>query len=176
MTTDTASSSKSLVEMRWEFDNAFAIRPAGAAQERESLIMLRVGGESLAVRTLHITGVAKRSRILPIPTPVPCLLGIAAIHNTLLPVYDLAALLGLHSGAAEGAWFMLTCPQTPIALLFDAFEGQVDTEPSGLYGSEGPAEHVHLRSMARIGAAHRAVIDIPGIVEQIGKDAGLLAR
>ena len=174
MTTETAPRSKSVADLRRDFDNTFAAPPAGPGEDRESLISLRVTGEALAVRTLHVTGVAKRGRILPVPTSVPGLLGITAIRGTLLPVYDLAALLGLPAAAAEGAWLILTNPKTPIGLIFDEFEGQMEIARACLYESDGSDARKHLPVIARIGAANRAVIDIPGIVAEIRKTAGVL--
>jgi len=174
MTTEITSGSKSVAELRREFDNTFAAPPAGPVEGRESLITLRVAGEALAVRTLHVTGVAKLRRILPVPTHVPGLLGITAIRGTLLPVYDLATLLGFPAAAREGCWLMLAGAETPVGLLFDEFESQVEIERACLLESEGSRRLEHLRLVARIGAAHRAVIDIPGIVEEIRNTAGLL--
>jgi chemotaxis signal transduction protein len=174
MTTEMASGSKSAADLRLEFDNTFAAPPPGPAEDRESLITLRVAGEALAVRTRHITGVAKRRRIMPVPSRVPGLLGITAIRGALLPVYDLAVLLGLPAAASEGSWLILTNPETPIGLIFDEFEGQIEIERACLYESESSRAREHLRLVARIGAAHRAVIDMPGIVEEIRKTAGAL--
>ena len=173
MTTETAQRSKSVAELRLEFDNAFAASPAGAGEVRESLIALRVAGEALAVKTLHITGVTKGRRIVPVPSRVPGLLGLTALRGAVLPVYDLAALLGLPA-AGEGSWLLLTTPETPIGLTFDEFEGQIEIERACLYESDSSGSRKHLRLIAKVGAAHRAVIDIPGIVEEIRKTAGLM--
>jgi chemotaxis signal transduction protein len=174
LTIEATSGSKSAADLRLEFDTAFASPPAGPSEDRESLITLRVGGEGLAVKTLHIAGIAKRRRITPIPTHVPSLLGATAIRGALFPVYDLAALLGLPAPAREGAWLMLSGLETPIALIFDEFEGQVEIERACLYESESSREQEHLRLVARIGSGHRAVIDIPGMIAEIRKTAGLL--
>lgn len=172
MSSGMLSPSKTLADLRREFDNAFAALPAGPGEGRESLIALRAAGEPLAVRTLHIVGICKRRRIVPVPTRVSGLLGLTGFRGALLPVYDLAALLGLPGAAGEGAWLMLTGPETPVGLIFDEFEGQVEVERACLYESERSSERAHLRMVARMGAGHRAVIDIPGVVEEIRKNAG----
>ena len=175
MTTEIATLSKSLADLRQEFDNTFAAAPRGRGEGRESLITLCTGGEALAVRTMHITGIAKRRRIMPVPTTrVPSLLGITAVRGTLLPVYDLAALLGLPAAAGEGSWLMLASRETPLGIIFDEFEGQVEIERTSLYESNSSGSCKHLRLMAGIGAAHRAVIDVPGIMEEIRKTAGVM--
>lgn len=171
MSAGTASRSKTLADLRREFDGTFAV-PLRVAGGRESLIALRVAGEGLAVRTMQIAGLAKRRPIVSVPSSVPGLLGIMGLRGTLLPVYDLAALLGLRA-AAGGSWLMLANPESPIGLLFDEFEGQVEIEPACLYESEGSRSRGHLRLVARVGTGHRAVIDIPGIVAQIRKTAAV---
>lgn len=172
MTTGLTALSLSLADLRRDFDNSFAAPPQGQGEGRESLITLGVAGEPLAIRTSDITGVAKRRRIVPLPTDVPGLLGITALRGTLLPVYDLAILLGLPEQTGEGSWLVLAAPQTPLGLLFDEFQGQVEIERPCLYESDARARE-HLRLMARIGELHRAVIDVPGIVEQIRKTAAV---
>jgi len=174
MTAETSSHSKTVADLRREFDNTFAAPLAGPREDRESLIALRVAGQAFAVRTLHVNGVAKRRRIVPLPSRVPGLLGITTLRGALLPVYDLAALLGLPAGAGEGTWLLLARNETPIGLVFDEFEGQVEIERACLYESNGSGERQHLRLVARIGSGHRAVIDIPGVVEEIRKTAGVL--
>jgi purine-binding chemotaxis protein CheW len=173
MSIGMAALEKTVADLRQEFDGAFAAPLPGAGEGRESLISLRAAGEGLAVRTMHITGLAKRRRIVPVPSTVPGLLGIMGFRGALLPAYDLAALLGLQA-AAGGAWLLLANPESPIGLVFDEFEGQVEIEPAGLYESEAPRSRRHLRTMARVGTGHRAVIDIPGILAQIRKTAAVL--
>jgi purine-binding chemotaxis protein CheW len=174
MTTQIASGSKSAADLRLEFDNTFAAPPAGSGADRESLITLRVAGEALAVKTLHITEVARRRRIVPLPSRVPGLLGIMALRGALIPVYDLATLLGLPAAGGQGSWLILVNPEAPVGLLFDEFQGQFEVARACLYESDGSGSLKHLRLMAKIGFAHRALIDIAGIVEEIRKAAGVL--
>jgi len=173
MTAETAGASRTAEDMRREFDAAFAAPPRVLGEGGEALITLRVAGQALAVRKSHIAGVARCKSILPLPTHVPGLLGITALRGTLLPAYDLASLLGLPAPAAEGAWLILTGAETPLALIFEKFEGQVEIDGACLYENANSREHERLRVLAPIGDAHRAVIDIPGIVAEIRKAAGL---
>jgi len=173
MTTGMGSPWHPVGEVRREFDNTFAAPPAGPPADRESLITLRVAGEAFAVRTMHITAVVNGRRIMPVPTRVAGLLGITALRGALLPVYDLAALLGLPAGAGPGAWLMLTNRETPVGFTFHEFEGQMEIERACLSESGSAGSRKHLCAMARVGTANRAVIDVPGLVEEIRKRAGV---
>jgi len=172
---DRANSGRLAVEnLRREFDRSFQAPPGATEENHESLVTIRVAGEALAVRTRDITEVARHTRIVPVPTRVPGLLGITAIRGALFPVYDLAALLGFPPAAGLGSWLMLTNRETPVGLAFDELEARVEISRACLYGGEPSLARAHLRLVARLEAGHRAVVDIPGIVEQIRKTAGVL--
>lgn len=173
MTGGTAPRANPVADLRREFDNTFAAPQGGRSAARESLIALRVAGQPFAVRTLQITGVANRRRIVPVPTRVPGLLGIAALRGALLPVYDLAALLGLPAAGSAGAWLLLTSRDTPVGFIFDEFEGRIEIEAACLFASDGSGARKHACLMAEVGAAHRAVIDVPGLVAEIRQRAGV---
>ena len=174
MSSETAYRRLVVAELRREFDNSFAALPETPGDGRAVFLNIRVGGEALAVRTLHITGLAKRRRIVALPTSVPGLLGVMALRGDLLPVYDLAALLGLPACDREPGWLIFAHGKTPVALCFDELEGQIEVDGACLSDTGGSRVHKHLRLMARMDAGPRAVIDIPGIVIEIRKTAGLV--
>lgn len=92
-----------LAALRRSFDEAFAVPPRLREEGLEHLLLIRVAGEALALKTLHVTGLVRIGRILPIPSRIPELLGITGIRGTLVPVFDLAALLGFHPGERNPA-------------------------------------------------------------------------
>lgn len=160
--------------MQREFDNSFVASPTGTVENRESLIAIRVAGEAYAVRTNQITGLAKLKRIVPVPSRVPGLIGITAVRGALFPAYDVATLLELSPVNGERAWVMFADRETPVGLVFDQFEGQVEIDCAHLYESDSSSSHKHLHQMAKVGPNNRVVIDIPGLVEDIRKSAGLI--
>ena len=167
---------QSVAEMRGEFDNTFATPPADPNEDRESLITIRVAGEALAVRTAHVTGLAKLRRIVPVPSRMPALLGITAVRGALFPAYDLATLLGFPATGNEHTWILFANRETPVGLVFDEFEGQVEIDRTGLCQSESSNSREHLRQVAKVGAGNRAVVDLPGLVDKIRKSAGLIEQ
>lgn len=179
MKAETAPRSRLAIDLQREFDNGFAGPKLNPAEGITVFLNIRVAGEALAVPMLDITGVAKLGRILPLPTHLPGLLGVMALRGTIIPVYDLAVQLGMPAGGTGQAWLLFANRETPIALSFDKFEGQVELGRSSVYehsqaASEGSPAHEHLRSVARLGADLRAVVDIPGILKDIRKAAGVV--
>ena len=173
MSGEPASVAQCVVEWRREFDSTFAAPLRSAERNRENLVLIQAGGAALAVRATDITGLAKLPRITPLPSRVPGLLGIIAVRGVLFPAYDLAGLLGLSAGGSERAWVVFAKCETPLGLVFDQFDGQVEIDRACFNASDGSVLHQHGRQMANLGATQRAVIDVPGLVEEIRKRAGL---
>lgn len=163
-----------LAALRRSFDEAFAVPPRLREQGLEQLLLIRVAGEALALKTLHVTGLVRIGRILPIPSRIPELLGITGIRGTLAPVFDLAALLGFHPGGAQPRWLALTCGETQIALAFDQIEGQIAVSRASFYEHQASATREHIKEVARMEHAVRPVADIPAVVEAIRRRAGLI--
>ncbi|HUQ94027.1 MAG TPA: chemotaxis protein CheW [Bryobacteraceae bacterium] len=169
----SASANGRLAAMRRAFDGAFAAPARLHEADLEPLLLIRAGGEALALRSLHIARLARTGRILPVPSRIPELLGITGIRGTLTAVFDLAALLGFSSGGAQPLWLALTRDETPVALAFDQVEGQIAAPRTSLY-EQPSAACEHIRQVAHIEPTARAVADIPAIVETLRRRAGLI--
>ncbi len=120
----------------------------------------------MVLRADQITGIAKCKRIVPVLSRHAELIGITGMRGVIVPVFDLAALLGLAS-TEKFSWVALAHSDSPIALAFEGFEGQVEVEGTCLYGGETAPSRRHVRQLVRIGPAVRAVIDVPSLVEAI---------
>jgi purine-binding chemotaxis protein CheW len=160
-----------LNELRRAFDEAFAAPVLHQPEDLATLIAIRVAGQPFALRATEIAALAKRRRIVPAPSRVPELLGLAGTRGALVPVYDLAALLGL-SCAGEPQWLALTHQEGQLALAFDNIEGLVEIRKTNLFADDTCPSGSHVRQLARIGAETRAVIDITAVVETIRQHAG----
>lgn len=132
--------------VRREFDAGFAAAPAPARDLVSIALLVRAGGGVHAVLRRELTAIHAGLRIVPMPSPAPELLGIAQVRNELIPVYDLALLLGL-APSPSPRWLALA-GTPPIALAFEDFAGQAEVER---------AERLHLwigeRAYPRIDAA-----------------------
>jgi chemotaxis signal transduction protein len=158
---------QALAQLRSGFDQGFAAAPRGS-EAHEFVILIRVAGEVFAIRPCDIAGLVRSRKIVPVPSRTKELLGVTALRGALIPVYDLAALLGIPPGTGGLSWLVLAPGDTPIALAFDRFEGQQIPE----WLSER-SERQHVRQLVRTGSTIRAVLDVRGLAEAIRKGAGI---
>jgi len=142
--------------LRAEFDRGFALAPsAGGADGLEGHLAIRVGGDPCALRLADLLGVYVDRKIVPLPSSVPTLLGIASFRGVLIPVHDLRLLLG-YPARAPARWLVRVRAAAPVGLAFDALEGQFRAS------AEEGAGMVHA-----LGAL-RPVIDLGGALARLG--------
>jgi chemotaxis signal transduction protein len=165
--------SSRLQELRTSFDQTFAVAPRAEAEPLISLISVRVINKPFVLRSEHITAIVKPTRITPFPSSIPESIGVAGIRGVLVPVFHLAPFLGLECPIGAVHWIVLANRESPIGFAFDEFEGQVEVSKSGLYFDEKGRGSGPSKLLARIGLSVRPLIDIPQIVEEIRKKAGL---
>lgn len=156
--------------IRRAFDEAFAAPPRVRDRDSESLLAIRVAGEPFAIRVREIAGLVPPRKVVPLPTRLPELLGLAGIRGEIVPVYSLATLLGYRPTDGGARRLVLCGSKRPIALAFEALEGHLSVSPSDLYAAETPREHI--RVVARAGAAVRPVVDLPSVLESIQRRLG----
>jgi chemotaxis signal transduction protein len=116
-------------ELAHAFDSAFAEAPQPAASHRVDVLAVRLGGVPHALRLSQLAGVFARRTIVALPCPLPELLGLVSIRAAILPVYDLAALLGLER--RETPWLVVAA-EAPIAFAFEQLDGYWRLPPEGV--------------------------------------------
>jgi purine-binding chemotaxis protein CheW len=146
-------------------------------ERTEPVIQLRAGGVPLAARLSETQGIVRCPPIVPMPSRVAELLGLAAIRGTVVPVFDLAALLGLSSGANRPSWLMLAGGGGGlIGLAFEVFEGQQSPEwlsgepPEGSLAADREPSVTGGRAGAQLVRANgliRQVVNIPALADAI---------
>jgi chemotaxis signal transduction protein len=155
-------------ELRNAFDRARALPFLSEVRERsENLLVLRVSGDAFAIRLGEISGLATDRKIVAFPSPIPELLGVAAIRSRLVSVYSLAALLGYSAPATQGRWLVLCGTEEPVGLAISDFEGYVRVPLSQVYAAEQKDESLHVRHVVRTADTVRDVVSIPHIIEII---------
>ena len=112
-------------ELRLTFDATFALPPPPPAAPTVALLLVRAGGELLAVPRADLTGFVRGENLAPAPGRSPAFLGLAGVRGELFPVWSLAGLLGRAPASAPIAgWFLLTAAPggAPCAFACEAFE------------------------------------------------------
>lgn len=159
-------------ELRAQLDASFAeprevVRPAMSA-----LLAIRAGEEVRAVQVSELQAVLADRPITRLPTPVPELLGLCAIRGAIVPVYDLAALLGGHIQRRHPPrWIMLAQHSELIALAFDALDAQLIVPASEIATAIGGDGAVLVQGVLRPLLRIASVLEL--IERRVGRSGSL---
>lgn len=175
MTEDSAPASAKLAALRQDFDQVFAGPYAAQAEERESLIALRIEGDRYGLSVREITGVAVAGKLVALPSRSPGLLGLTGIRGAIVPVYSLATLLGYSKVGETVRWLALSGVKESLALALGEFEGYIRVPKSAFHAPDREARrHVHRFVLA--GEAIRAIVNVSSILLEIQSKADIEQR
>ena len=149
-----------LGELREDFDSSFASPARRHDAEHDELLAVRAGGRAYALRLSQTSGLWPDRPVTPLPSPIAALLGVAGFSGAIVPVYDLAALLG-HPVPDRPRWLVLTAGSPALALAFHELDGHVRV-PANTIVTEA-AEHPQgcLRGMVPLAGDTRPIVDLP---------------
>jgi chemotaxis signal transduction protein len=156
-----------LAELRGAFDRTFAAPAHARLEDPVSLLRIEIGGQPFALRTLELSGLAADRRVVPVPSRRAELLGLAGLRGTLVPVFDLARLLGVPRHEVEPRWLALAGRENPLALAFDRLEGYVEVAPECLHPGETESRRRYLRYWVTTGPVVRGLIELPALIQTI---------
>jgi chemotaxis signal transduction protein len=163
-------------ELRRAFDAAFAARPAERDEEIERFVALKIRRHAYAVPVHDMTGFAAARKVVPLPSPIPEMLGLAGLRGALVPVYSLAALLGYPLDEAPLRWFILCGGADKVALGFVDLDGYLELPRSQIRIVDVPdVEQARAGEVLRAGDEVRAIIGISTVLEGIEKKVALAA-
>jgi chemotaxis signal transduction protein len=181
MSTATTDSNAQLRALREAFDLGFAQAPHALANSPEKLLAIRLNGAGYAVRVAEIGGLHLDRRIMPLPTQIPELIGMAGFRGQITPVYDLAALLG-YARQTSPRWLILLRQRETVALAFDAFEAHFAVAPEQILRTQQTtstapdAARPHLNDAVRTETALLPIINLSSLLETIRRQGDLSAR
>ena len=144
--------------LRRAFDESFAVEAAAAAVPGDELLAIRLRGDPHLLRLADVGRLLRVGRLVRYPGAAPAWLGLAGVAGGVVPVYDLGVLAGYPAGDAP-SW-MAVCAAAPLALAFDAFEGQVRH-------ADATGEAVPAGAVRRIAGQARPVIDVGALIERV---------
>jgi chemotaxis signal transduction protein len=171
-----ARAGASAAELGRAFDGAFAEPLRAASDDRENLLGLRAGGVSYAVRLGEIAGLLRGLTIVPVPGPLPELLGVAGLRGGVVPIYSLRVLLGYPAAAESPGWIALAGGDAGVGLGFDEFEGYLRVARSEIAARGAEAARTHVGESVRVASALRGLVSVPSLVSAIRARVGAVAR
>lgn len=155
-----------VTELRRAFDSSFAAAPQSDVTPLEDLLEITVGAALYVLRITEVSGLFADRTITPLPTTVPELLGIVGFRGSVLPVYDLAAMLG-YPMATKPRWLAIAAG-LPVGLAFDGFERHQRIRRDAIVPqirSDSPVRHV--REVFQVQDRVRPIVSVTSVLEAI---------
>ncbi|MFI5910236.1 chemotaxis protein CheW [Dactylosporangium sp. NPDC051541] len=155
-----------LAELRDEFDRSFADPPRSAVAGHDDLLAIRAGGVRYALRLTQAAGLFPDRPVTRLPGPLSALLGVAGFRGAIVPVYDLAAVLGTGGTPLDGGprWLVLAAGTPPVALAFAELDGHLRIPSDGLIEeANGHGPHGCLRGIVPLPDGARPIVDVPAV-------------
>jgi purine-binding chemotaxis protein CheW len=157
-----------LADLRHAFDSAFALPPPARDDDLVDLLAVTVGADALAVPLAAMAGLVADRAVTPLPGSPPDLIGVAGLRGHLVPVYDLAGVLG--SGRARGPentvrWMVLAAGSPAFAVAVDRVDGHLRVprdaiaDPVDGSGPRGAVVHT--------AAGARPVVDLTAVRHRV---------
>ncbi len=98
----------------------------------EQVLVFRLGAEQYGLEIAHLQEIVEAPPMYPIPRGADCLLGAINVHGSILPVLDLAALLGFDNRERDPRVIVLTAEFGRLALAVAAIGTIVPLDPDAL--------------------------------------------
>lgn len=172
--------SETALELQREFDLSFTRAARADTLASLNLLAVRIGGDPYALQVDDIAGLLVDRHVVPIPTVVAGLLGLAGFRGQVAPVYDLAALLD-YPRRAPPRWLVLARFHEPVALAFDAFDAHLSVAADSIVSLTDRPEgaqrwanaNVHVLEAVQEEAGVRPIIRLPSVIEDIQQRVAL---
>jgi len=155
-------------DMRRAFDRSFAGAPTEASAAVHDLVAIQIGGDPHALRLTEIDGLFVDRAVVPVPSRIRELLGIVGFRSALVPVFDLAALLGYPAAASR---WIATVGRRGIGFAFEAFDGHLRVASEAIAPCAPGAAPAHVRELARHAGQVRPIVHLPSLIETIATQA-----
>jgi purine-binding chemotaxis protein CheW len=157
-------------ELARAFDASFATPERAPDRDTVDYVAIGVGEGSYALPMNAIGGLFADLAITPCPSPLREFMGLAAFRGTMVPVYDLGALLGHEAGPRR--WVVPALVE-PVALAFDRFEGHLRAGASAITRRQEGGATGHLDAVLVRDGEARPIVSIPSLVATLRERAGL---
>lgn len=151
--------------LRQAFDRSFTEPVRHDAATLVDFLAIRVGDQPWAIRLDEVAGLYAGRSITPVPSSAAGLVGIAGFRGTILPIYDLARLLG-RAASAPLRW-LVTAAGAPAGFAFEGFDRHVRVRADAvLRQPDGQGESILMEDRVR------PVIRMGSILEMTAAQGG----
>jgi chemotaxis signal transduction protein len=166
MSKTAASLTARAAAMRDAFDRSFAAPRPPEPPPDEDLLAIRIGAEPYALRLSEVAALHADRQIARLPGATAALRGIAGFRGVVVPVYDLAVLLG-HPPAETVRWLAMAANE-PVAFTFAGIDGRLRVTREATVPSRTGESHQYVSDFARMtDQAMRPVLHLPTIIEAV---------
>jgi chemotaxis signal transduction protein len=162
---DDSALTRRVSELRDDFDATFAEASRETDEAPQRFLAIAANGLPYAFRLSEISGVAVDRRATPVPGPLPELLGLTGVRGHLVPVYSLAALLGVPPPASPPRWLVLL-EQEQLALAIEHLEGYVFGRRDDVMPSSSN-DAGHCPETLRLEKSSFGILSVPSLVKRI---------
>lgn len=164
MTTDV---DETVEAFRSAFDRAFALPEATADAPLSRFLGIAIGDVRYAIPIGEVAALSVARKVVPLPAARGGLLGICGYRSTVVPVFDLGALLG--QGVSPACrWLILHGGREMTGLAFPHLDGQIEGRP--VLMSRKPSGDTPARNETILeGPPARTVISLSAVAELIAK-------
>lgn len=169
MTSELDGLSRKAAELRAAFDRSFAASEQERAAAAEvDILAIRVADQRYALRLSEVQAVHAERKLVPVPSPVPELLGLVGLRGLVAPIYDLRLLLG-HPAGPVPRWLALAHATSAIGFAFDALEVHLRVSANDLVMPRvGDAGSHHFAPGSVVTASGpRPLIHLPSLIESV---------
>ena len=157
-----------LEELRRTFDEAFALPPLQVPEDLTEFALLVLGKQRYAIRISQLVGLEVDRKVEPLPAEVRGLLGLSAVKGQLVPVFDLAALVGSMAGSSTPRWMALHRDKELVGLAFDEFAGSHRVPARAVHALESASkQNPWNRQVVEMEAGLVPVLDVSLLVSSI---------
>jgi chemotaxis signal transduction protein len=156
---DAGAVADRIAELRGDFDRSFGQPARRHDVEHVELLAIRAGGRPYALRLSQTAGLFPDRPVTALPGPLAALLGVAGFGGAIVPVYDLATLLG-HAAPERARWLVLAAGAPALALAFHHLDGHVQVPAESII-SGGLGARDSLRGMVSLPGGTRPIVDVP---------------
>lgn len=147
------------------FDDTFGEPAITDRAPLDDLLAIRVGDRPFALRLSEVAGVHADRAVTSLPTMVTELMGIMTVRGALVPVYDLASLLGWPT-STRARWLVIAAG-APVGLAFDRLDGHLRVPRHTITAHENADPSRHMQEIVQLEDGARPIISLASVLDAI---------